>query len=84
MGDNEECLKEYLEGVEAQQSAFFSVTLRDYFAAKAMQAGLACLQEPSTAASICEQARGLGIKVEQMFAADSYKVADAMLAERAK
>ena len=46
------------------------MTLRDYFAAKAMQGFLACPMQPQS---------GLA-----MYARDAYAVADAMLKERSK
>lgn len=49
----------------------FGMTLRDYFAAKAMQGMLAC-------------AHPYAQSDEKMFARDAYVLADAMLAERDK
>jgi len=46
------------------------MTLRDYFAAKAMQGMLACPIQPQSG--------------PDMYAQDAYVVADAMLAERSK
>lgn len=62
-------------------------TLRDYFAAKALPALIA---EPvakgnsSTAASICHDAGELQNSVEELMAFAAYRIADAMLAARAK
>lgn len=58
------------------------MSLRDYFAAKAMQAGLSTLQDPSAVDAIVRRATQLGVEVEQMFADDSYRMADAMLEAR--
>lgn len=58
------------------------MSLRDYFAAKAMQAGLCTLQSPGAVDSVVKRANQLGIEVELMFARDSYAMADAMLAAR--
>lgn len=66
----------------AGHGTYFGMTLRDYFAAKAMQAGLSTLQSPSAVESIVIRAADLGVEIEQMFAEDSYRVADAMLAAR--
>ena len=53
------------------------MTLRDYFAAKAMQGLLA--------ANWCESYRELESSIGwNMVAADAYRMADAMLAERSK
>jgi hypothetical protein len=49
---------------------YSGMTLRDYFAAKAVQGMLACSNQPQSGAD--------------MFARDAYSIADAMLAERAK
>lgn len=46
------------------------MTLRDYFAAKAMQAMLACPVQPQSG--------------PEMYARDAYVIADAMIAEREK
>ena len=46
------------------------MTLRDYFAAKAMQGKMACPYKTQSGADV--------------YARDSYAIADAMLAERAK
>lgn len=60
----------------------YGMSLRDYFAAKAMQAGLCTLQSPGAVDSVVKRANQLGIEVEVMFARDSYAMADAMLAAR--
>lgn len=54
----------------ANEHAQTGMTLRDYFAAKALQGMLAASNRPQSD--------------EHMFARDAYTVADAMLAERAK
>ena len=51
---------------------FSGMTLRDYFAAKAMQ-GILCGRNPSDVATVC-----------MAYATHAYLYADAMLAERAK
>lgn len=66
----------------ARAEAVSGMSLRDYFAAKAMQAGLSTLQNPSAVDAIVNRASLLGVEVEQMFADDSYRMADAMLAAR--
>jgi len=68
----------------ARAEAVCGMSLRDYFAAKAMEAGLSCLQNPSVSNGVVSRALVLGKEIEQMIAADSYRMADAMLAERAK
>jgi hypothetical protein len=60
------------------------MTLRDYFAAKAMQAALSAMQNPLIIEAVTHHANKRDVEVEQMLATDSYRVADAMLAERAK
>lgn len=56
--------------VELSEPDYPGMTLRDYFAAKAMQGMLSC--------SIQRQSD------TEMFARDAYTIADAMLKERAK
>lgn len=68
--------------IAARAEAVGGLSIRDYFAAKALQAGLSTLQSPSAVASIVSRAADLGVEIEQMFAEDSYRVADAMLAAR--
>lgn len=61
------------------------MTLRDYFAAKAMQGMVCSIQSDNDyyrARSIAEQ-KGM-TSISQWFAEDAYKQADAMLAERVK
>jgi hypothetical protein len=61
------------------------MTLRDYFAAKAMHAELntaGMLVGPAEA--LAEAAEKAGRSIEQQIAFNSYELADAMLAERAK
>ncbi len=73
MSSNEEDLKEYLGAIEAQQSAVFTVTLRDYFAAKALQGFAAAMSE------MCLEDIDKSIPVSAKI---SYALADAMLAAR--
>lgn len=70
---SEDAAKEYFSAVESQQSAMFSVTLRDYFAAKAIQGfsssmGEMCLEDIEKSIPVSAQL--------------SYAIADAMLAAR--
>lgn len=62
------------------------MSLRDYFAAQALPA---LINEPvagnaSTAANICHDAGEFQDTVEALMAFAAYRIADAMLAERAK
>lgn len=69
---------------EQQQGAYEGMSLRDYFAAKTMQGLLSVLANPAGAEAVLCRATQLGVDVETLLSSDSYKVADAMLAERAK
>lgn len=63
------------------------MTLRDYFAAKAMQAEIvtSCSDAtPRSASALYEAARANGQTVEQRIAFNAYRIADAMLTEREK
>ena len=66
----DEALKEYFGAIEAGQSAVFTVTLRDYFAAKAMQGFLSGPMNRVKFEGVADVAR------------ISYVMADAMLAVR--
>lgn len=70
MSNSEDDLKEYLGEIESQQSAFFTVNLRDYFAAKAMQSNFGLALDRSAVTS------------KKLIALTSYEMADAMLAAR--
>lgn len=60
------------------------MTLRDYFAAKAMQAGLGLLQSPDCLSAIADRSEKEGVGVEVILVRDAYGIADVMLAERTK
>lgn len=60
------------------------MSLRDYFAAKAMQGALSAAAGNSFAENLRERSRDTGKDIVDVLAMDSYLVADAMLAERAK
>ena len=57
----------------------FGMMLRDYFAAKAMQAFCSSDQSFLAASQNCKE---LGVTVERLLAASSYRMADAMLEAR--
>jgi hypothetical protein len=60
------------------------MSLRDYFAAKAMQGAVCAASGEKFADNLRERARTEGKDIVDVIAGDSYLVADAMLAERAK
>lgn len=63
------------------------MSLRDYFAAKAMQAEMITSfsdSTPGAARAFHEGAAKAGHTIEEHLAFNSYRIADAMLAERAK
>lgn len=64
---------------------YYGMSLRDYFAAKAMQVEFetAC-RSRANARALGEAAAANGMTIEQRVAFNAYAVADAMLAERAK
>ena len=78
------------DGNQAFPSAHFQddelqgMSLRDYFAAKAMQGALSAAAGDSFAENLRERSRTQGKDIVDLLAMDSYLVADAMLAERAK
>ena len=57
------------------------MTLRDYFAAAALQGALAC---PTPAIQWVRLSEATGLTVDQIIAARSYELADAMIATRAQ
>ena len=86
-GQVETVYVQMIEFVAGPKGADTCTSLRDYFAAKALPA---LISEPvpqggdSTAASICHDAGQLQDTVEALLAFAAYRIADAMLAERAK
>jgi len=61
------------------------MSLRDYFAAKAMHAELATAgMHDGAADALVDAAAAAGQTIEQRIAFNAYRLADAMLAERAK
>ena len=60
------------------------MTLRDYFAAQAMMGEIASASTKASCEATAEAAMKAGRSVEAHIAFISYRVADAMLAERAK
>ena len=68
-------------------NALPGMTLRDYFAAKAMQAELISSggdYAPEAATTLAEAARRAGRSVARQIAHNAYKIADAMLKAREK
>lgn len=61
------------------------MTLRDYFAAKAMHAEISTAgMEPEAAMALSEAADEAGQTIEQRIAFNAYRIADAMLQARAQ
>ena len=71
------------EGPRMGQFECFGMSLRDYFAAKAMQAELATCGVPGEACkALVESAGRDGIDPVRKMARNAYEIADAMLAAR--
>ena len=68
-------------GDNAQSGPFYGMTLRDYFAAKAMAAFTSDIERVRT---LHESAKAHRLSFGEEVAAQAYDMADAMLAERAK
>lgn len=68
--------------VNEYQSA--GMTLRDYFAAKAMHGALSAAAGEGFAENMRQRASSEGMGIAEVIAMDAYITADAMLAERAK
>lgn len=71
----------------ANQQVHMGMTLRDYFAAKAMQAEMITSfsdATPESAKDFVEAANKVGHSMEKHLAFNAYSIADAMLAQRAK
>ena len=62
----------------------FGMSLRDYFAAKCAAAMVSTINGDSAYLRMANIAESYGMTVGQWIASESYKQADAMLAERAK
>jgi len=62
----------------------FGMSLRDYFAAKAMNGALSAAAGDEFAERLRERSMIEGKTIAEVLAMDSYATADAMLAERAK
>ena len=72
------------QGATTWPEIYYGLTLRDYFAAKALQGVLACDE-----GAICKSTTPEGIQQERVeyaeaMALTAYRYADAMIAERAK
>lgn len=75
---------EYFSKLKSAQSAMVNLTLRDYFAAKAMQGALSAASGEKFADALRERSRITGKSVAEVLAIDAYITADAMIAERVK
>lgn len=78
---------EHSSGHVTEYEPVEGVTVRDYFAAKAMQAEMiTSLSDatPESAEALREAAANAGQTIEERIAVNAYKVADAMLVERDK
>lgn len=60
------------------------MSLRDYFAGKAMQGALSAASGERFANRLRDRALSGGMSIAQVIAMDAYATADAMIAERAK
>lgn len=60
------------------------MSLRDYFAAKAMQGALSAAAGDNFAENLRQRCLSEGVGIAEVLAMDAYITADAMLAERAK
>ena len=72
---------------DTKKGNYLGMTLRDYFAAKAMQAELISSggdYAPEAATTLAEAARRAGRSVARQIAHNAYKIADAMLKAREK
>ena len=69
---------------EHQQGAYEGMSMRDYFAAKAMQAALSACGGKEFADNLRKRCADHGDSIVDAIAEDAYTLADAMLAERAK
>lgn len=67
--------------IDSRRMGYLGMTLRDYFAAKAMQ-GL--VGNDGSLCRICQIAGEKGVEAPAMISLEAYALADAMLAERAK
>lgn len=67
-----------------QQGAYEGMSLRDYLAAKAMNASLSACSGEKFANQLWGRSIDLNMSILEVIALDSYALADAMLAERAK
>lgn len=71
--------------IDTANVTFFGMTVRDYFAAKAMHAEISTAgMEPEAAMALSEAADEAGQTIEQRIAINAYRIADAMLQARAQ
>lgn len=73
--------------VEGGARSYIGMTLRDYFAAKAMHAEIVTTASdvtPDAMQALVDSAAKYGRTIEQHVAWNAYRMADAMLAERSK
>lgn len=67
---------------EGREVFYYGMTLRDYFAAKAMQGMVSSITDEDGYDRFRAHAAAQGLSVSQWIARDSYKQADAMLEAR--
>lgn len=70
--------------LEVAQWEELGITVRDYFAAKALQGAIAAGSTEFVCEKITRNALQANISVAELFARDAYRVADAMLVARDK
>ena len=73
-----------MEDGRGESMTNLGMTLRDYFAAKAMTAALSACSGREFADNFRERCHQHGHSITEALAMDAYRLADAMLAERAK